>query len=422
MHIIKIKRNTSIDDVLDWMQNAQNAKAMTFEILSDASFQLLAEGVALGVLRRIAVEKIKIRIQFFSTSTPRLIKFKKPIKVYPIFRSIFGLELLRLSQIEVEGEEHFEGKEYFKDVLNHIWKGAVAQEGLLDDGKMIYLPSRYNYKVPKRLRAKEGADNFPGMDQFKKNASHLIECLRGSHNRVTPDEFTLIEFLYHIAENAYLHGREPTKTHAAIRGFSGIVFFKYIFNWKGEVEKRRNRDIPDFVMEAVDRQRAKSRNDRSALFNGFTIHCVSVIDIGDGIHNTLDTTGYQDIFDKLGYVFGDGISRLVGSHDPRGYGSEAKKTGYGLGTALIEASKLDAFLHIVSGNIEVSVDCSYKSTREFILNLSADKQDQSKSVSPRPSDLFSYRCNHKEKIQYGSSVSCIWSVQSDKNSAGSAGG
>ena len=97
MYKIRIHENTSIKDIDLWSSKA--ATGIIFEISNASSFALLAEGVALGMLRDFELGGLNISIEL--QQSPLLIKEQKKEKVGskllpPILSTIFGLELSKV--------------------------------------------------------------------------------------------------------------------------------------------------------------------------------------------------------------------------------------------------------------------------------------------------------------------------------------
>jgi len=338
MKNIRIRENTSIHDVGEWMKNT--GATVTFEILYKSSFQLFAEGVALGVLRSLFVKQTTINIKFYKT--PFECNDIELTKIQPIFKSIFGLELLRLTK-SIYDENGIE-KDFRSIMGNTLWQSVLDHKGHIGDGKRAYLVSRHDYEIPRCLRKDESSSEFPRYDYFQSSLSSYLLGLRGYTNTIGPCEKVLIEWLHHIAENVHEHGRFSKFENDLIDGFRGIILGKYVFRDEIEIEKRG--DIPPYIKTYVK----KLINAGKCPSKNITFNYATVMDVGDGIQNTLNIADNKDKFDTLCLAFNDGVTRKTKLM--------SEKSGYGLGQALKAACDINAFFHIVSSNIETYIDFS----------------------------------------------------------------
>ncbi|MGZ4969816.1 MAG: hypothetical protein ACXV8O_13560 [Methylobacter sp.] len=349
MNLIRINKNTSINDISEWLGNIDNV--VTFEILNKSSFQLFAEGVALGVLRKLSVNRVTINIQFYKT--PDL--SNEIDQFHPsLFKSIFGLELLRLSKsIYNKNGDQLDIRSI---IGKKLWEHVLKQKGHLGDGKKAYLISRHDYEIPRCLRENEFSNSFPRYDYFQSSVSSYLLKLRGYTKAIEESERKLIEWLHHIAENAYEHGRYSFLEKDIVDGFKGIVLGKYFCKDISELYKRD--EFPGFVKQFISRL----IDTGEYKLDNFIINYASVMDTGDGIQNTLNISNQDTEFNRLCLAFKDGVTRKTELMN--------EKSGYGLGQAINAANDLNALLHIVSGNIQTSIDFSNSNIDQKIDNLS----------------------------------------------------
>lgn len=367
MSYIRIKENTTIHDVDEWIKNAGDD--VTFEILYKSSFQLFTEGVALGVLRWLSINRVSINIKFYKT--PFDGNDIDTDKIQPIFKSIFGLELLRLTN-KIFDEDGIE-KELRSIMGNTLWKSVLEHKGHIGDGKRAYLISRHDYEIPRCLRKDETSSEFPRYDYFQSSLSSYLLGLRGYANAIGASEKILIEWLHHIAENAYEHGRYSINEDDIIDGFRGIVLGKFVFKDEMEVENRE--DIPAHIKKYIKKLIGLGKSPSRQI----TFNYATVMDVGDGIQNTLNVQGDMDEFNILCLAFDDGVTRKTELMN--------EKSGYGLGQALKAAGDVNAYFHVVSGNLEASIDFS----------------DINTSENSRSLNKLGYLAKN-----YGTSISLLW--------------
>lgn len=380
MGLVRIKENTSIDDINRWFDAAN--EYITFEILYKSSFQVFAEGVALGALRSLHVNRKTINIRFYKTPD---IENSSLSSFQPILLTIFGLELLRLSKTIFDSQDNVIA---VRSVIgSRIWKHVLKDQGRLGDGNLVYLVSRHSYEIPRCLRHKESSNAFPPFDYFKFNVENLLLGLRGFGNKIGKDENLLIEWLYHIAENAIEHGSHTKEDDGYIEGFRGIILGKYFFNRVDDVT--RLYDYPLIIKNYISRLITSGRCPEHHL----TFNYATVIDLGEGIQNTLQQDSNLDDFGVFCTAFKDGVSRKTNVMN--------EKTGYGLGQAVVVASKLNGLLHIASGNFETTADLSQSNQYDF---------------KSQPLPFFSSPTLLKKR--FGTSISILWLSES-QNTSGS---
>ena len=344
MSTIRINEGTSVKQVIDW--NSDKDDLITFEILHKSSFQVFAEGIALGVLRTLVHRGKRIKIELYKS-----LNIDKGVKIediHPIFTSIFGLELLRVSSQTVFQATEVEN---FRSVIGElVWGRIIEQGGIIGDGKTTYLFSRHDYEIPKCLRHGERSDLFPRFDYFHSKFSSFLSKMHGQKKGNSPEERDLIEWLHHIAENAFEHGRYSAIRREFTEGFRGILLGKSHFSRRNEVYVRK--DYPAFVRNYM---KSLVKNGRCPPSN-FAINYATVMDLGDGIQHTLRSDSEKTDFELLQYAFVDGVTRK------QNFSKE--KAGFGLGQAMNSAVSLGAILHIASAEVETYIDFSTENFEE----------------------------------------------------------
>lgn len=371
MHLIHIAKNTSVDDInRDW-RKSDDGKVI-FQISSKSSFQMFAEGIALGFLRDLVLSKSHVTIRLYQA--PSYNQKNEFEGVYPILRSIFGLELLRICQ---SLEDRTSSTLEIRDSLGKlVWVHAKDNGGVISDGKRVYLISRHGYEVPRCLREDPSNASFPRFDYFQSNIASYVLGIRG--REVGHAEKRLIEWLHQIAENAHEHGGLYGGEEYSVQGFRGIILGKLIVRRTEDIDKRH--DIPGSVKAYIRKQLSVDKSSK----NSFILNVATVIDLGEGIHSTVpENKKGQSSFESLNKAFEDGVTRKnIKMHE---------KSGYGLAQAVNAAVHLGALLHVASGGLEALLDLSDKSN--------APASNEGKIVLKKCADLTK---------QSGSSVSIAW--------------
>ena len=366
---IRIEENSGFEDVCAWATNG--VKKITFELLKKSSFQIFVEGVAVGLLRELVCKGVSINIKFYKN--PDLVGLNMA-QLHPILMSIFGLELLRVTE-KIYNQDGVEW-DVRRQLGERIWRSVLENRGVLGDGRRAYIISRHDYAVPKCIRQSEYSVEFPRYDYFKSSFSRLLVGLRGYSHKIGKHEAILIEWLHHIAENALEHGSKTSE--GEIEGFRGISIGKIHFS--REHQHVNVRGLPEFVRDYLDNILRSGRWPLKRI----TLNYASVIDLGEGLHNTVSGMDSLSDCERLKYVFKDGVTRKTDLMN--------EKSGYGLGQALIAAKALDAYMHIVSERLEVHVNFFGRGEQKTLREL----------LHCAPID-----CNKK-----GSSVSILWLTES----------
>lgn len=340
MSLITIKKNTTIEDIGKWHDVRDSV--ISFKINVNSSFQTFAEGVAIGMLKTFYTDEKEINIVI--TKNPVENESVNLNNVQPLFKTLFGLELLRIAT-KVYGEN--------KDLLkigailgNAIWKNILNSNGSLVDGKNVYLISRHGYNIPKCLRQQAFLDEFPRYDYFQSTFSKYIRGLRGYSKYLNQSENKLIEWLHHVWENSFEHGSKSFENDLDgefIDGFRGIILGKYYFGRENEFEERD--DYPILIKNYIRNLIAENK----CPTHDFTCSYASVIDLGDGIQNTIKNHNTSGEFEMFKHAFKDNVTRKT-------INERNEKSGFGLGSAVEAASKINALFHIVSSNLITKID------------------------------------------------------------------
>lgn len=332
MYKIRIHENTSIKDIDLWSTKA--ATGIVFEISNASSFALLAEGVALGMLRDFELAGLNISIEL--QQSPLIIKEQKKEKVGskllpPILSTIFGLELLHISRLVTVHDDQL-AFDLRSLIGSHIWGEVQRSKGVISSGKFVYLVSRHGYDVPLALRQSLSPSSFPSFESFQKNISNYLADFR-SGNYSSATEKKLIEWVFHCAENSFEHASQ--NAGKAIEGYRGIILQKIKLEKSDDIQKRN--DLPDILKNYISQRIEDGQVGRAAV-----VHVATVVDLGVGIHNTLPDNPGASNLDKLQLAFKNGVtSKNTNEHE---------KAGYGLGEAASAARHLNALLFLVSSN------------------------------------------------------------------------
>jgi hypothetical protein len=382
LHQIIIREHTSIQDIdSNWKLAADNE--VVFEVQQSSSFQLLAEGAALGRLRDFELKHVRIKIKL--PQLPLRSGKKDEIdenKLPPLLFTIFGLELLHLS-ISVMVHDGIDDKLLRSLIGSHIWDKVRSNKGAITSGKVNYLISRHGYEVPVALRDKSTTLAFPRFAPFQQNIRPYILELRGN-TQASGTENDLIEWVFHNAENAFEHACEylDGELSIPIHGYRGIILQKIIIT---NEEYKNRHDLPEIVMNFVTQQISEGDIDRKGLFS-----VVTVVDLGVGIQNTLPKDN-EDLssFERLKKAFNDGVTRKKTN--------DKEKAGFGLGQMANAARRLKALLFIISADEMAFYDFS---------------DEDVKSIPNQELELITYG---KIGSSSGLAISLIWAYNPGGN-------
>ncbi len=349
-HRIKIVENISIHEIArNW--NVKPNGEVVFEIFHLSSFQLFAEGVALGKLRDFELSGVQIRIELFQNPllngvfppTPPPKEKKKYViddnRLPPLLSTIFGLELLNIAKSAYDRGDAAE-EDLRADLGRHIWERAKKNNGCLSTANAIHLISWRGSAVAEALST-PNSPKFPSLETFQAKLGPYISTLRGNTLSTSEAEEKLIEWIFHAAENSFDHASKFEDK--PIRGFRGIILQKIIFYSLKDLQGRK--DLPDFAMNYIT-ERVEDRD----VSRHRVVNVASVVDLGVGIHTTVPSPGAKSDLDRLQYAFIDGVTRK----DKK----ENEKAGYGLGQLADAAKWLKAFIYIISGSMSAYYDYS----------------------------------------------------------------
>ncbi|WP_411725461.1 hypothetical protein, partial [Methyloglobulus sp.] len=275
---IKIRKNTSLLDIGNWASSEDGE--VEFEITKASSFQLLAEGAALGKLRDLEIKLVPIRLEIYQSPITKDHEIDDT-KLPPLFTTLFGLELIYLSKT-VQVRNDSTQVNWRNSIGSHIWKQVLSNKGVISSGRIMYLVSRHGYEIPAVLRGQTPPAEFPRFDYFQQKIRPLISSLRDTAAGTSATEDHLIEWIFHIAENAFEHASETYEQGRLIpiRGYRGIVLQKIKFEMSKGVEHRN--DLPDIVKNFITQRIEDCNIDQQGIIN-----LATVVDLGVGIQNTV---------------------------------------------------------------------------------------------------------------------------------------
>lgn len=342
---IKIPKSCSLEMVdCDW--TPELGAVVRFEITQESGFQLFAEGAAIGKIRDIQLAGNPIYISL--PSSFKLPTDEAPLEgsLPPILFSIFGLELLHVSQgvVTDSATNDPEAWRLRNELGSYVWDIAKSGKGVMRSGKAVYLVSRHGSEIPAALRDQPSPTVFPKFDSFRKNIAPHIAGLRDVEAGIGASEAGLVEWLFHVSENAFEHASFTTTEQGrhAIDGYRGIILQKIILNRIEELDLRS--DIPQIAKNYIQQRINDGDAARQLVFITMT-----VADIGVGVQGTIpNEEDDQSSIELLRLAFQNGVTSKPLN--------KAEKAGYGLGDMAEAARQLRALLFIVTGNLVAYYD------------------------------------------------------------------
>jgi hypothetical protein len=353
-HLIKIKRNTSILDLNQFWVPLEANDDVVFEVSKSSSFELFAEGVALGFLKEMKNRGHRIEIKFHTSANRISIvklnilkslehpQFKDLIElnIPEILCGIFGMQLLFQASMmldvlldEENGAHEVDGRNI---IGSSIWSVIQKNRGQLGDGKRQYLFSRHDYMVPKVLRETDHI-TFPKSETFRRKVVSIIKKLGNEKIEEQEKKELISSWLFHIAENAHEHG--------AVDVFEGDKVYE---EYRGILLEKLA--ITNF--DALKKRKDISENVRGYLFDLWDNHGLSknssmtiatVMDGGVGIQNSISVkSSNTSSLTKLESAFSRGKTRRS---------KKIQEAGYGLYDSVRLTRKLKACVVLSTGNL-----------------------------------------------------------------------
>lgn len=323
---VAVRNLSTLEEVLVWP--AAGIQGLTFRIVRQSQFGLLAEGAALAVLHATQALGIPIRLEaafpILFTEGGRLDEIAPDI-----LRSLFGCSAAYGSSSVTDGS----GREVGAALVNALWRYVQDFGGEFGDGKKHSIIFRDpDYSIPHCLRSSPSVKDFPFPHDFSRVLRGLGNSIlsRGSFGSLTEDE--LITFLYEAVRNSHDHAKYDSDGKP-IRGIRGVTVEKFIFSSLSDVAGRPH--IPSKVKDFLQRRWQNQKRH-------YVMIAFSVTDLGPGIHKTLRGVDGESDWERLNRAFLPGVSRKPTSDLSR---------GYGLMKILDAARRLNAFLFVRSAGL-----------------------------------------------------------------------
>ncbi len=305
-------------DLATWIRHEGT---LDFVLRKDSELTIPAEGPALAT---VFEQSPRIR----STQTTFEIRpdtrGRVDTKELGLLRSVVGISLVQATPSLRDSR----GQEVRGQVLDSLWEDAQLQGGALWSGQHHTILFRDpECPIPKSLRP--GSHNtFPFPEDFQSAMRVLAKRMgitRGFERSRT--EEALSTFLYECVRNCHEHARRDAPS------YRGVVFRKLIFTNEREVEARGA--LPAEVKVYI-----------RSVWNRMRYHMLAsfaIVDVGPGIHNTLQPKPDEMPWARLNRAFCPGESRK-----PQ---SGAIGRGEGLPRAIAAASRLGALLLVQSAEL-----------------------------------------------------------------------
>lgn len=304
---IELSQRIAAEDVLTWPN--PSGQELTFVVYRTAEFEAGAEGLALCFLTSALKQSTTMNIDC---------RFDFPVEkidfLGSILSSTFGYALLRACNVAE-----------FKD---SPWKNSAAdlrkfsgriydeERGIVGSGDRSGIIA-FDPKRPVPRAFQDGKDPTVGESesllpsQFIPGVSRVLSNM-GVGEIASQSSFPLLmDFIFETFANTLQHGK-PRDTHVARHSTRGVAITKIAFNVAQLENRRISPDMRDFLSRVAEMERTKKD-----LF----IACVSVMDMGEGIQNTLPPSSTDEaVNDRLLRAFNLRETRKPDSPITRGMG------------------------------------------------------------------------------------------------------
>lgn len=324
---IKIGEHTTTEEILQWLD--PNGKELTFLLTRSSGFEAGAEGLALSYLANFLKHHDSIKIICEFTQPQSTIDF-----LNTIFSSTFGYALIRAAKEIVFPTNTKETTQEFRFFAGKIYDEKKGVIGLGEKISVIsFDPKRL---IPKVLSPRQDSLDNDGLPLPSAFHTVLVNILSGmgfpeigSQNTLS----TIIRFTYESYINTIQHGL-PTTQSVLKNSTRGISLSKIAFSTAQLANRKMSTELREYLLRIAEITKKDT--------NLFVV-CISVMDMGDGIQNTLPSIANESDSVRLKRAFQVGASRKVPSVIER---------GLGLHKVVDAAFRLNAKLRITSaGNV-----------------------------------------------------------------------
>jgi hypothetical protein len=332
---VKLADQATLEDVASWAPH--NAARITFVLNRSSRFEPGAEGLALSYLASIEIEQTEVHVKAehnFPNSANDLFA--------TVLSSTFGFALLRLAKSLVFADSDSNQLQNFRQFAGRTYDDCRGVLGLGDRVEIIAFDPRR--PVPRALLARAHTvdqDGLPLPSAFQQDLVRILAGM-GMPEIASPSTLpTVISFVYELFLNTVQHGL-PSDLKRLARSTRAIALSKIVFNAATVEERNLSRPIKDYLLRISELEKRAT---------GIHVVCISVMDMGDGIQNTLPTVLIEDEtgIQRLGRAFGAGESRKSKSTIER---------GLGLHKVLAATMRLHGRLQVISAGVGLTKDFS----------------------------------------------------------------
>ena len=307
--VIKLIDRIAAEDILEWPD--PSGQEVVFVVLRSAEFEAGAEGIALSFVS-VSIRRagsIAIRCEFDFPQS--LVDF-----CGTILSSMFGYALLRASTavtFKNKTDETGAASE-LKKFAGKIYDERRGVIGFGDRvGIMAFDPKR---PVPRAFRDSLSAPDggsVPLPSQFAPGLSRVLNEM-GVGEISSQSIFPLItDFVFETFVNTLQHGR-PQDVRAARHSTRGISITKIVFGLQDLGRRRMSQGMREFLERVAEMERREK---------GIFVACISVMDMGEGIQNTLPRASDVEMpNDRLLRAFDFSETRKTNTAVTRGMGLE----------------------------------------------------------------------------------------------------
>jgi len=302
---IKLSEHTSPEDVAKW-PNPRD-KEVLFVLARASSFEAGAEGLAHSFL----ASALQISGDIYLNC-----EFSQPQNDKEFFSTVlastFGYTLIRATtQIKFAGAK-VNSMESFRIFAGKLYDHNRGVIGLGDRVELIaFDPKR---SIPKALLIRPHSIDQDGLPLPSAFQADLLKILAGMGLPEIGSQSTLptlISFVYELFLNTLQHGL-PKNEVRLMNSTRGIALTKIAFSTQQLVTRKISTPLRQYLERIAEMQKRETN---------LLVVCISVMDMGDGIQNTLPSSSVEETAHaRLARAFKVGESRKAGSSIERGLG------------------------------------------------------------------------------------------------------
>jgi hypothetical protein len=329
---IELNQRISTDEVLGWPSFDEDG--IVFRVARSAEFEAGAEGAALSFLGAALRKRIAVNVECLFEFPAQKLDF-----LGCILSSNFGYALLR----GCESAKFRDAAEKNLAVDLRRFAGQIydAERGVVGSGDraamIAFDPKR---PIPRVIQALTSIEQLPLPSQFSAALSFVLSGM-GLKDVASQSTFPhLRDYIFEAFVNTLQHGR-PKDQHVAKFSTRSISITKIAFNVAQLEQRRISTDLREFLQRIAEMEQSKKD-----LF----VACISIMDMGDGIQNTLPPESAEESADRrLVRAFSLGATRKQEGPIER---------GLGLQNVLTSAFLLGARLQVQSSGFRLVKDFS----------------------------------------------------------------